>query len=130
MTRLLRRVVEAFVPPFAIGKTPLTPVVRLMEGMSVATNDLKDGAKALPDVGPANTVLAVCVAKDTARVPLVVIGDPDTLRKPGTVIATDVTVPPVPVALMVTTPAALTMETPDPAVKEAAVYVVPLPIGI
>ena len=121
MMRLLFNVVDELVPPLAIGKTPVTPVVRLIAGISAATRLLNVGVETPPDTGPANTVFAVCVAKDTARVPVDVIGDPDTLRKPGTDIATDVTVPPVPVALMVMLPAALTIETPEPAVSVAAV---------
>jgi hypothetical protein len=62
--------------------------------MSSAVNDRKVGAAADPVVGPAKIVLAVWVARLTASVPLVVIGEPVTLRKFGTVRATLVTVPP------------------------------------
>jgi hypothetical protein len=54
---------------------------------------LKVGVAAAPVVGPANNVLADWVWSVTARVPLVVTGDPATDRKLGTVSATEVTVP-------------------------------------
>ena len=123
MIRLLLRVVEEFVPPFATGKTPLTPVVREMEGMSAATRLLNVGVETPPDTGPANTVLAVSVDRPIASVPLVVIGVPDTVRKLGTVNATDVTVPPVPVALIVVAPFPYDTVTPLPAITgETTVY--------
>lgn len=59
--------------------------------MSDACRDRNVGAAADPDEGPANTVLADCVAKLTAKVPEDVIGDPATLRNDGTDIATEVT---------------------------------------
>ena len=60
--------------------------------------------------------------KLTASVPLVVIGDPVTDRKDGTVIATDVTVPPAAgVAEIVMPPAVFEMLTFVPAVKLASV---------
>ena len=51
------------------------------------------GQPRLPVAGPANTTLADSVARETARVPEPVTGDPETDRKLGTVIATEVTVP-------------------------------------
>jgi hypothetical protein len=65
-----------------------------------------------------------------ANVPLDVMGEPAIDKNDGTVAATLVTVPPVPVALIVIEPEAFVMVTPVPAVNVAAVYVVPLPIGI
>lgn len=44
-----------------------------------------------PVVGPAKMVFADCDTKDVARVPVVVTGDPVTLKKEGTVSATLVT---------------------------------------
>lgn len=49
-----------------------------------------------PDVGPAKNVLAVWVSKAGTSVPVVVIGDPETVElkiTPSPVIATEVTVP-------------------------------------
>jgi hypothetical protein len=71
----------------------LTRYVAEMSGMSAATNARKAGVATPPDVGPANTVFAVCVAREIARVPDEVTGDPDTDKNEGTVCATLVTVP-------------------------------------
>jgi hypothetical protein len=65
-----------------------------MLGMSEETNARKVGADGLPDVGPAHTRFADCVASPRARVPDPVIGDPVTVNMPGAVRATLVTVPP------------------------------------
>lgn len=61
--------------------------------MSAETRARKVGVAAPPEVGPANTVLAVSVASVIANVPLVVIGEPETDKKEGTVSPTEVTVP-------------------------------------
>jgi hypothetical protein len=63
-------------------------------GRSVATKARNVGVAAPPLAGPAKTVLAVSVVRATARVPEVVIGEPATVKKLGTVIPTLVTVPP------------------------------------
>lgn len=47
------------VPPLTIGRIPLTPVINEIDGISALTSTLNVGAAAEPDVGPANTVLAV-----------------------------------------------------------------------
>jgi hypothetical protein len=68
-------------------------------GISAFTIALIVGIAALPVVGPARNVFAVCVMKAGARVPVVVIGDPLTVElnnTPGIVMATDVTPPPPP----------------------------------
>lgn len=66
----------------------------------------------------------------TSKVPLEVIGEPVTDRNEGTVIATEVTVPPAAgVAEIVIPPAVLEMLTFVPAVKLASVYPEPLPIA-
>ena len=45
--------VESAVPPFAIGNTPETPVVKGIRGISAATKSLNDGITGRPVVGPA-----------------------------------------------------------------------------
>jgi hypothetical protein len=61
--------------------------------MSADASARKVGVAAAPEVGPAKTWFAVCVASENARVPLEVIGEPVTARIDGTVAATLVTVP-------------------------------------
>ena len=62
--------------------------------MSATTRARNVGADALPVVGPAQIRLADCVARDSASVPEVVIGEPDTDRiEDGAERATLVTVP-------------------------------------
>jgi len=51
----------------------------------------KVGAEAPPDVGPANSVFADCVASDAVSVPVVVTGEPLTLKILGIDKATLVT---------------------------------------
>src|SRR5579864_5454891 len=85
------------VPPFAVGRMPLTPAVREIRGISAATRALKVGAAAAPLVGPARAVFAVWLARTAVRVPVVVTGEPETVRKDGRERATEVT----PVLLMV-----------------------------
>lgn len=66
--------------------------------MSAATSALKVGVAADPVVGPAQTKLAVCVAKERAKVPEPVTGLPDTERMlEGALSPTLVTVPPEPI---------------------------------
>src|SRR5438270_2553062 len=75
--------------PSSWANPPATP-----DGRSAGTNARIVGVAGDPVVGPARTVLALCVARDTASVPLLVTGDPDTVRSaPGTVSPTLVTVP-------------------------------------
>ena len=55
-------VAPALVPELRLvtGRFPVTPVAKLIRGMSAATRDLNVGATAPPPVGPAATVLADC----------------------------------------------------------------------
>lgn len=62
------------------------------DGMSETARALNDGAPADP-VGAANTVPAVCEAKEAVSVPVVVTGDPETVKIAGRESATLVTVP-------------------------------------
>ena len=72
--------VVAPVPPFAIATVPVSdpaePVVLLVifAGMSAATSARKVGVLALPDPGPANTVLIASEARVIVRVPEDVTG--------------------------------------------------------
>lgn len=84
------------VPTFVVNSGLRFPALKLVTvpvpaGRSAATNDLNVGVAAAPVVGPAHTVFAVSVAKDTAKVPLVVIGLPPTENMAGIVRATLVT---------------------------------------
>ena len=67
------------------------------------------GAAAAHVVGPANNVLADCVASDAVSVPVVVTGDPLTLKMLGTDSATLVT----PVLATVMLPAPLVTLIPE-----------------
>ena len=61
---------------------------------SAAARARNAGAAALPEIGPANTVFAVCVSKAGANVPVAVTGDPLTAALntvPSPVMATEVT---------------------------------------
>ena len=71
---------------------PVTPDCA-MAGMSAATSARNVGAAAEPLPGPAKTMFAFWFANDTASVPLVVMGEPATDRKLGTLSATLVTEP-------------------------------------
>src|SRR6185312_17287752 len=62
-------------------------------GKSAPTRPRKVGADAAPDVGPAQTALAICVFSDPVSVPVVVTGLPETVKMPGRDRPTDVTVP-------------------------------------
>ena len=68
------------VPPFAIGNVPVTFDAKLTNVVEVDPVPPLAIGKAVPD-------------NVTAKVPLLVIGDPDTDKNDGTVMATDVTVP-------------------------------------
>jgi hypothetical protein len=87
-------VVEADVPPFrfATGKLPVTPPLaldaRFAAGISAETRVLNAGVLAPPEVGPQKQVLALSVPSVTAKVPVLVIGLPATLKIPGMVSAT------------------------------------------
>src|SRR5262245_58529895 len=73
---------------------PTLVTVPVPAGRSAATSDLKVGVAAPPLVGPAKTVFALSVVKVTAKVPLVVTGEPATLKMLGMVSPTLLTVPP------------------------------------
>jgi hypothetical protein len=79
----------------AVAALPLELLV-IDEGRSDAVKLRKVGVAAAPELGPARTVLAVCVASCGASVPLEVIGEPETLVLkiiPSPLIPTLVTVP-------------------------------------
>jgi hypothetical protein len=74
-------------------KFTLVPAAKAKE-RSVPTSCLKLGVALPPDCGPQNTWPLGWLTKLIAKVPLVVIGLPETLKRvPGTVWATDCTVP-------------------------------------
>jgi hypothetical protein len=100
----------AFVPPFATGRTPVTPVVSGSPVRLVATPDVGVPRSGVTSVGEVlRTTLPVPVLVVTpvpplrtgravperpiAKVPVVVTGEPEMLRNAGTVAATLVTVP-------------------------------------
>ena len=62
-------------------------------GRSVAANARNVGAEAAPVVGPAKTNAADCEASVADKVPLVVTGEPATVKIEGIVNATEVTEP-------------------------------------
>jgi len=80
------------VPPFTMGKIPVTPVIKLMSGMSAGTRVRKVGVPAEP-LGAAKIVFAVSDTRVAVRVPDEVIGDPLTEKILGIAKPTDVTVP-------------------------------------
>src|ERR1043166_6364545 len=61
--------------------------------MSPPASARKVGAAALPDVGPAKTTAAFCVASVSVRLPVVVTGEFETVKIDGAVMPTLVTVP-------------------------------------
>src|SRR5919198_1895549 len=74
---------DGMVVPSLVVTSPrpglMAPAVLLVAtGRSLPWSARKSGAAALPLAGPAKTVLAVCVASVSARVPLVVTGLPAT----------------------------------------------------
>jgi hypothetical protein len=79
----------------------IPPPLIVVDGISAFTIDLNVGAAADPVVGPANTRFADWLANVPVKVPDVVTGDPDTVIIEGRERATEVTVPPVPVATRV-----------------------------
>lgn len=107
-------------------KAPRT-VLADKAGRSANTIDLNDGAAAAPVVGPAKTVFALCVFSPIAKVPVDVMGEPEMLRKDGTVAATLVTVPPpaLPLTLVYVIAALSLVPTLKPALVEFHVIVVP-----
>jgi hypothetical protein len=78
-----------------------------------------------PVAGPANTVFAFCTTNEPVKVPLVVTGEPLTLKILGNASATLVTVP-VTVDAIVIEPAPLVMEIPVPAVSVEATTELPV----
>jgi hypothetical protein len=90
-----RRNVVAFAVPLpnrAVAIVPLVIFVASRLGMSAATRALNVGTPVTPS-GAAKTTLAVCEVRVNVKVPLLVTGDPDTLKIDGALIPTDVTVP-------------------------------------
>lgn len=59
---------------------PARTVLAVCVPKSAPTSDLKVGVAAAPLVGPAHRVLALCVTKESAKVPADVTGEPDTLK--------------------------------------------------
>lgn len=95
-----QKVVELAAVPlfrFVVGRFPVTPPLaleaRLMGTTSALTIARNVGAAALPVVGPANIVLAVCVASVPVNVPVPVTGEPLTVMKLGSASPTDETPP-------------------------------------
>jgi hypothetical protein len=81
---------------------------------SAETIPRKVGVAAPPEVGPANTVLAVWVARVMVKVPAVVTGEPETVKIAGAARATDVTVPdpdPPPISFHTAAPAVASTHT-------------------
>jgi hypothetical protein len=81
---------------FVLANAPLILLADMEDGKSASTILLNSGVPAEPLAGLAKTVLPVWLARLTAKVPEVVTGVPLTDNIDGTVIATDVTVPPPP----------------------------------
>ena len=84
-------VVPAMVPD-VIASPETFPAVEIV-GRSVSTKVRKVGAAATPEEGPAKTVLADWVDKETEIDPLAVSGDPVTLNTEGMVMPTLVNPP-------------------------------------
>ena len=108
-------IVVRFVPPEVVGTV----------GRSVATRDRKAGVPAPPLEGPAKMVFCPVLASVAVRVPLLVTGDPDTVRIDGRDRPTDVTVPVPPEAAIVIEPVPGVIVTFDPAVS--VLYSSPVP---
>lgn len=68
-----------------IGTTVADPTVlaEITSGKSALTNNLNVGVDAAPEAGPENIVLAVWVFKVPVKVPLVVTGEPLTIKMLG-----------------------------------------------
>lgn len=90
-----------------------------------ATKSVPAVAAVRPEPVPLMTPLRLVV---TDKVPLLVTGEPETEKPVGMESPTEVTVP-VTVDAIVTEPEALVMLMPEPAVRFATVYVLPLPIS-
>lgn len=101
------------VPPLAAGNTPMTPVVRLMAGMSAATSERNVGMPAEP-FGAAKTVFADSLASTAVSVPVEVTGLFDTEKMLGNARPTLETLPD---AAMMMLPAPLVIVTFVPAVS-------------
>ena len=70
-----------------------TALVAVLVPRSAVTRERKVGAAGEPVVGPAQTRLALSVARVAASVPAAVTGEPPTEKMAGSVSATEVTVP-------------------------------------
>src|SRR6185312_5482778 len=77
----------------AVAVAALPLVLAALAGMSAETSARNPGAAAIPDVGPAKTVLALCVASVPVIVPEAVTGLPETVKMLGSARPTLVTVP-------------------------------------
>ena len=132
---------DVITPVVVTVTCPYVPALAPDVGKSVATNARNVGWVAVPVVGPANTVLAVCVLSVNVNVPVVVTGEP--LIEYIEVVdasfnATLVT----PVLLIVTAPVAPDTLIPVPAtadvtpvllicnVPEPVVVLIPVPVVI
>ena len=90
--------VQVVVHGLVDGRIPLPPemlvTVPVPAGRSAVVSARNVGVVAEPVAGPENTVLAVWVASVPVKVPVVVTGEPDTVRMLlGSVRPTEVTVP-------------------------------------
>lgn len=79
-------------PKRAVAIVPVVILAASMLGRSAATSARNVGAPVTPS-GAANTAFALCVARARVSVPVVVTGDPVTLKMDGAARATLVTVP-------------------------------------
>src|SRR5579885_839910 len=100
-------------------------------GRSAPTRARNVGAAAAPELGPAHTVLALCVARPRVMRPFVVTGEPVTLNIPGALRPTLVTVP-VPHAAPESTrlpSASISTQSPPVRGPEVVPMTVPVPLG-